>query len=200
MSIKQILILSFALLCGQLNAQGIDPLELVPDRSRVLWTATKVTGEHTGGVPVASGTVEVADGELIGAEITMDMSGLTCLDIESPESNAKLVRHLKSDDFFAVEKFPAATFKTTKVEAIPGAGRGKPNYRVSGDLTIKGITHPVSFDCIFWMDGSSARAAANFTFDRSKYDIQYRSASFFSDLGDKAISDTVSLTFDIAAQ
>jgi polyisoprenoid-binding protein YceI len=200
MSIKPILILTTALLCGQLNAQGIDPLELVPDRSRVLWTATKVTGEHTGGVPVASGTMEVADGELIGANVTMDMSALTCIDIESPETNAKLVRHLKSDDFFAVEAHPTASFKTTSVEAIPGAGKGKPNYRITGELTIKGATHPITFDCIFWMDGSSGRAAANFTFDRSKYDIQYRSASFFSDLGDKAISDTVSLTFDITAQ
>lgn len=191
---------AFSMITLQVEAQGVDPLELVPDRSRVLWTATKVTGEHTGGVPVRSGTLEVSDGELIGATITMDMAGLTCLDIDDAAMNAKLVRHLNSDDFFATEKFPEATFVLTAVEAIKGASAGKPNYRVTGDLTIKGITHPTTFDCIFWMDGDVARAAANFTFDRAKYDVRYRSGSFFADLGDKAISDTVSLTFDIAAK
>ena len=201
MSVKHILLFIAALAIGQHTyGQGIDPYELDGEGSRVLWTATKITGEHTGGVPLASGTIEVSEGELAGANVNLDMTGMTCSDLESAGSNAKLMNHLKSEDFFDVDKHPTATFKATQVEAIAGAGKGKPNYRVSGDLTIKGITHPNAFDCLFWMDGDNARAAATFTFDRTKYDVRYGSASFFSDIGDKAISDTVTLTFDILAK
>lgn len=165
-----------------------------------MWTATKVTGEHTGGVPVKSGSIVVADGTLRGAEVTMDMNGITCLDIDNEGANAKFVGHLKGADFFEVDKHATAVFKITKAEPIKDAAAGKPNYTVTGDLTIKGITKPNTFDCLFWMDGKTARAAASFTFDRGQYDIKYRSGTFFPELGDKVISDTVSLTFDISAK
>ena len=93
----------------------------------------------------------------------------------------------------------AATFTTTAVEKLDVAS-GKPNYRVTGDLTIKGITHPNTFDVLFWMEGKEARAAATITFDRTKYDIKYRSGTFFPEIGDKAISDAVTLTFDVSAK
>lgn len=50
--------------------------------------------------------------------------------------------HLKSDDFFDVAKFPTATFKSSKVEK--GSAQG--SYKVSGDLTIRGITKAVTLD------------------------------------------------------
>jgi polyisoprenoid-binding protein YceI len=177
------------------SAQSVDPAA-----SKVLWTATKVTGDHTGNVPVKEGTITVADGKLAAAHMVIDMTGITCIDIENEGANTKLVNHLKSADFFDVENHTTATFKSISVEAIAGATPGKPNHAVTGDLTIKGITHPVTFNCLFWTEGSTARSAASFTFDRSKYEIKYRSGSFFPDLGDKVISDTVSLTFDVTAK
>jgi len=175
-------------------------LTIDPAASKVLWTATKITGEHTGGVPVKSGTIELSEASLVNARITLDMEVLTVLDIEDAGTNAKLLGHLKGPDFFETEKHPEATFTTTTVEKIADALPGKPNYRITGDLTIKRITLPNTFDCLFWMDGTTARAAAYLTFDRSKYDIKYRSGTFFPEIGDKAISDTVSLTFDVSAK
>jgi len=171
-----------------------------PGDSKVLWTATKLTGDHTGRVPVKGGAVEVSNGTLVGAEVQIDMTGITCIDIENEGTNTKFVGHLKGPDFFEVDKHQTATFKATKVEAIPDVAPGKPNYRVSGDLTIKGITKPNSFNCIFWVDGDKARAAATLTFDRTQYDIKYRSGAFFPEIGDKAIADEVNLTFDITAR
>lgn len=195
---KHILLSAALLLAGGLYAQN--ELSVDPSASKFLWTATKVTGEHTGGVPVKSGTINAADGTLRGAEVTMDMTGITCLDIENEGANAKFVGHLKGADFFEVDKHPTAVFKITNVEPIRDAAAGKPNYKVTGDLTIKGITKPTTFDCLFWMDGRTARAAASFTFDRGQYDIKYRSGTFFPEIGDKAISDLVSLTFDVTAK
>lgn len=171
-----------------------------PTASKVLWTATKVTGQHSGAVPVAAGHIVVVDGALRSAEISMDMTGINCLDIEDGTFNNKLVAHLKGPDFFAVAQFPTASFRSTGVDPIPGAKPGQPNIRVSGELTIKGISHPKAFDCIFWLDKGVARAAATFTFDRTLYDVKYRSGTIFPDLGDKAIADEVSLTFDITAR
>lgn len=177
------------------TARTIDPAD-----SKLLWTASKITGDHTGRVPVKGGSIAVGNKVLQSAEVMIDMSGITCIDIENEGANAKLVGHLKSPDFFDVEQHPTATFKTTKVEAIPDAVPGKPNYRVTGDLTIKGITQPNTFDCLFWVEGDKARAAAMLSFDRTKYDIKYRSGSFFPEIGDKAIADLVELTFDVTAR
>ena len=177
------------------TARTIDPAD-----SKLLWTASKITGDHTGRVPVKGGSIVVGNKTLEAAEVTIDMSGITCIDIENEGSNAKLVGHLKSPDFFDVEQHPTATFKTTKVEAVVDAVPGKPNYRVTGDLTIKGITQPNTFDCLFWVEGDKARAAAMLSFDRTKYDIKYRSGSFFPEIGDKAIDDQVQLTFDVTAR
>jgi len=171
-----------------------------PAASKVMWTATKVTGDHTGNVPVKSGTITAKDGILTGAEVVIDMTGITCLDIESEGTNAKFVGHLKSADFFDVEKHPTATFVAKTIVPIEGVSPGKPNYTVTGDLTIKGITKPNTFNCLFWMDNGTARAAASLIFDRTQYDIKYRSGTFIPDLGDKVIQDEVSLTFDVSAK
>ena len=67
-------------------------------------------------------------------QVTLPLSGLQAF---VPDFN----EHLASADFFDVAKFPAATFKSTKVEA---AGEGK--LKVTGDLTLKGVTKPVVLD------------------------------------------------------
>lgn len=175
-------------------------LRVSPEDCTLIWTGRKVTGEHTGGLTISSGNLRMDGGRLSGAEIVVDMRSITCTDVSNPSSNAKLVAHLNSPDFFDTEKFPEALFRTTSVDPIPGAGAGKPNHRITGDLTIKGITHPITFDALVFESEGSTRAAANLTFDRAKYDVRYRSGSFFEGLGDRLIEDNVDLTFDLRAK
>lgn len=170
-----------------------------PAASKVTWTGKKMTGEHTGGITIKNGTLTWDTQGLQGANVTIDMTTITCTDLEGGAAT-KLVNHLKSPDFFNVEAHPTATFTSTKVEFIDGAAPGRPNYRVTGNLTIKGITHPITFDVRALFDGQRVIASANLTFDRSKYDVRFGSASFFESIGDKAISDDVQLTFDITAK
>lgn len=84
----------------------------------------------------AAGTLvyDAADVAASRVQVTLPLSGLNAF---VPAFN----EHLKSADFFDAAKFPAATFKSTKVEA---AGGGK--LKVTGDLTIKGITKAVVLD------------------------------------------------------
>jgi len=176
------------------HAQAAAPLDIAG--STLLWRASKMTGEHAGGLTVKKGLLTADGGLLLAADITVDMTTITCTDITNAGSNKRLVDHLRSADFFHVEEHPEAVFRTTRVEALEAAP-GKPNFRVTGDLVIKGISHPNTFDCLVWRDGGVLRAAARLVFDRTKYDIRYRSGVFFPDLGDKMIHDEVSLTFDI---
>lgn len=84
----------------------------------------------------AEGTL-VYDAENVAAssvQVTLPLTGLSSY-------TAKFDEHLKSADFFDAAKYPAATFKSTKVEA---AGEGK--LKVTGDLTIKDVTKPVVLD------------------------------------------------------
>jgi|SRR5690606_12311370 polyisoprenoid-binding protein YceI len=177
-------------------AAGAQTYQVDPARSTVEWNATKMTGAHRGNVAVKSGSITLNNGVLGTADMVMDMTAITCTDVTHEGANAKLVAHLKSDDFFSVEKHGTATFRTTAVEVVPTARNGR-LYQVTGDLTIKGITHPAQFQCFIEEEGQGLRAHGSLSFDRTKYDIRYRSGAFFEDLGDKLIHDEVQLAFDL---
>ncbi|MFM2369734.1 MAG: hypothetical protein RL619_2044 [Bacteroidota bacterium] len=158
-------------------------------KSSISWIAKKVTGQHNGTVNLKSGALVFKGKKLTGGTFLVDMSSLTATDIQG-EWQGKLNGHLKSEDFFGTEKFPTAAlvFKKVSVKA--------PNvYTVTGDLTIKGITNPITFD----LATTANSAATSLKIDRTKYDIKYNSASIFSSIGDKAIADdfelAVALTF-----
>lgn len=150
--------------------------------SQITWVGHKVTGEHNGTITLKEGTLVFNGKTLAGGDFTMDMTTINTKDLEG-DWKAKLDGHLKNDDFFGVEKFPTATLKFTKVES-----QG-PEYTVTGDLTIKGITKPITFK----MNADNGAATAALKIDRTKYNIKYGSASFFDDLQDKAIYDEFDL-------
>jgi len=108
--------------------------------SNVTWNAKKVTGEHTGNVSLGSGKVWVENNAVVGANVIMNMNTISCTDVTDAEWNKKLVGHLKSDDFFSVEKFPNAGFEITSLKK---GSNGE--YTVNGKLSIKGITNEISF-------------------------------------------------------
>ncbi|GAA5222102.1 YceI family protein [Membranihabitans marinus] len=161
--------------------------EVKLDKSKVVWKGYKVTGSHYGTITLKSGALHFNDDQLVGGEFVIDMSTIVADDLEG-SSKGKLEGHLKSDDFFGVEKFPTASLKLTKVEAT-----GKNSYQATGDLTIKGITKPITFDLSIYGN----KANATMKIDRSKYNVRYGSTSFFDDLKDKAIYDEFDLVADI---
>jgi len=153
-------------------------------KSSINWLAKKVTGQHSGTVNLKSGTLVFKGKKLASGTFVVDMTSLTATDLTG-EYLGKLNGHLKSEDFFGTEKFPTATLVFKKI------GVKAPNvYTVTGDLTIKGITNPITFD----LATTKNTAATTFKVDRTKYDIKYNSASIFSSIGDKAISDDFELT------
>ncbi len=168
--------------------------------SKIEWVGEKVTGKHNGTVMLQNGNVTVAGSRLTGGTFTIDMKTIKVLDLEDAGYNAKLLGHLNSDDFFSVEKNPTSTFKITSVAPIKGVEAGKPNYTVNGDLTIKGITNRISFPATVTMAGGALTAMGTMKVDRTKFDIKYGSGSFFDNLGDKAISNDMTITFNVVAK
>jgi len=163
-------------------------------QSSVKWIGKKVTGEHSGNVTISSGSLTTASNAITAGTVDIDLSTITSTDITDPASNAKLIGHLKSADFFNVASFPKATLVITSSK-LKSAG----NYDVTGNLTIKGITHPITFPATIQVTADKINATAAITIDRTKYDIKYRSASFFSDLGDKAIDNDFVLNVKLVA-
>jgi polyisoprenoid-binding protein YceI len=136
--------------------------------------------------------------KLSGGNFVMDMTSITDTDITNESMNAKLTNHLKSEDFFSVEKNPTSTFTITKAAPIAKAKAGQPNYTITGDLNIKGITHSVTFPATVKMEGNSAEATAKFDIDRTKWDIKYR-AAIIGTAADKIIDDNFTIDLKIVA-
>lgn len=162
--------------------------------TKVKWHGKKVTGEHFGYVNIKDGNLMIAEGKLTGGEFSVDMTSITNTDLENEQYNQKLVGHLKSDDFFAVEQHPAANFVITNVKS-----KGSGNYEVTGEMTIRGITNQVTFPAAVTMNGSKVTANAEIVLDRSKYNVKYNSGSFFDNLGDKLIYDEFTLNVNLVA-
>ena len=159
-------------------------------KSVVNWKGEKIVGNsHIGTLQFSEGSIKMKKGKLVGGSLVVDMTTIT-----ESEGSARLEEHLRSDDFFSVEKFPTASIE------IKGSDEGENgDLEVTADLTIKGRTQEVVFSAIIEESGDGISGSANLIFDRAKFDVRYGSNSFFDDLADKAISDNITLTISVMA-
>jgi len=162
--------------------------------STVKWNGKKVTGEHHGTIDLKSGNLEVVGSKIKSGTFQMDMTTIVNEDLSNESMNKKLVGHLKSDDFFSVDKHPVSTLVIKEVKHKAGN-----THSFTGDLTIKEITHPVTFDAEVKISGDKLEANGKMEVDRTLYDIRYGSGKFFTGLGDNLIYDTFTLDFDVVA-
>ena len=161
---------------------------IVQDESSLVWTGREVsTSSHYGTINFTSGQFEIADGLISQGEFLVDMTSINVQDMTGG-SKERLEGHLRSDDFFSVESFPTAHLYISSSEVI---SNGK--WMVNGFLTIKDISHPVLFEMANTEDGWNA----NLVFDRSKYNVKFRSGTFFENLGDKLIYDDIELKINL---
>lgn len=160
-------------------------------KSTITWEGKKFTGGHNGTVDLTSGTLIFNGKKLTDGGFIANMTT-----IKDADKNGGLEKHLKADDFFGVEKFPAAQFVIKKVE-----GNGA-NVNVTGDLTIKGVTNSVTFPAaITWnADKTVSAVAEKIVIDRTKYGIQFRSKSIFSNIGDNFIYDDFTISVKLVAK
>jgi polyisoprenoid-binding protein YceI len=178
-----------------MSAKVADTYNVDTASSTVIWKGYKVTGQHTGTVKIKNGSLTWDAGKLTGGSFEIDMTSITCTDLEG-EYATKLVNHLKSDDFFGTAKYPTAKFVITK--AIPQDTKG--NYKIVGNLTIKETTKEIKFMAVVSESNGTVNSSGKITIDRSEYNVKYGSGSFFDGLGDKTIYDEFDLQVSLVAK
>ena len=164
--------------------------EIVSTQSNIDWVGKKVTGAHNGTIAVKEGEFILNDGKLAGGEFVIDTTSIKILDVTDPATNAQFFGHLASDDFFSIEKYPEAILNITSVS----------DNHVEGNLTIKGITHPVAFDAAVNVNGDALIATGKLVIDRTKYGMKFRSGNYFKDLGDTLIYNDFELNVNVTAK
>jgi polyisoprenoid-binding protein YceI len=169
---------------------GTQKFKIVNTQSYIDWVGKKVTGAHNGTIAVKEGEIVLNDGKLAGGKFVIDTTSIRILDVTDPATNAQFFGHLASDDFFSIEKHPEAHLVISSVSG----------NRVEGDLTIKGITHPVGFDVAVTVGGDELTATGKLVIDRTKYEMKFRSGNFFKDLGDTLIYNDFELNVTVTAK
>jgi polyisoprenoid-binding protein YceI len=160
-------------------------------QSSITWEGKKFAGSHKGTVDLTSGNLDFNGKKLAGGGFVANMTT-----IKDADKNGGLEKHLKADDFFGVEKFPAANFVIKKVTGNGAA------VDITGDLTIKGVTQSVTFPAtLAWnADKSVTATAEKITIDRTKFGIQFKSKSVFANIGDNFIYDDFTISVKLVAK
>ncbi len=195
----------FLLIMGistNLNGQIVEKTKLIDiENSNIKWVGEELSGKnHYGSLKFKSGSLKVEEGKIISGNFVVDMNTLNVEDLQGG-SKQRLEGHLRSDDFFSVQKFGEAIFEITSSGVLKEDGSSQ---ILNGNLTIKGITNPgkIEVRCYFSKNCSQLLIdnnwAAKLIFDRSKYDVRFRSGNFFQNLGDKLIYDEIVITANIS--
>lgn len=195
------LILLLLICCGFIKNSEPEIYILNATESSMHWTGYYVFnfGEHNGTVNIKNGELKVINNEIIGGGFEVDLTSMKNLDMKDDDGGIDLINHLKSEDFFAVDKYPKAIFKITQVEKITDRPSNGYNAEITGELTLKGNTNTLKFPASVTIDGSTIKAHSKFKFDRTIWGIKYNSTKFFGSVGDGAISDALGIELNLVA-
>ncbi|MBT4792442.1 MAG: YceI family protein [Halobacteriovoraceae bacterium] len=164
--------LLFALLVSvSINAETVNL-----KKSSFTWKGAKIVGDsHTGPIKMKEAVFKNGKGYFIADMTTIDATDL------KGEWKTKFLKHITSDDFFAIKKYPTAKLEINKVD----------NGYMYGKLTVKDKSHDVTVP----ITKNGNTYSGELGFDRTKYGVIYGSGNFFKNLGDKIIADTITLNF-----
>lgn len=149
----------------------IEKLNVDVSSSQLKWTGFHLAKsyEHWGHIDLKSGNIVTDGKKIVTGEFVIDMNTISNKDVEKTEDNIKLVGHLKSDDFFAVSRFPEAKLIIKSTERKSGS-----TYKTIADLTIRGITKEIVFDTeINSISKSELEAIAKFRVKRTDFEVMY---------------------------
>ncbi|WP_166442526.1 YceI family protein [Phragmitibacter flavus] len=181
-----------------------DPLSgtfnLDTDRSVVRWTGRNLLNHHEGTAPLVAGEIEVKSGELVRCHFQVDLRLITCADLTDTSLRTMLIHHLMDADFFDVAKHPTAEFTSTSAKPLSEATPGMPNYELTGDFTLRGQTHSITFPAVIGSsDPNTIAGQAEIDLDRTRWGALYGSGKFFDRLGGHLVNDLIHLHLKIVA-
>ena len=193
---KSTIILLFIVL--NLSAYAQQTYQLDVKKSKLLWTNQKAMGGHFGYIHFNSGSLNYSPaGTPVNGTFKIDMNSMRSTDHKDAAGNAKVDGMLRNPGFFNVAKYPESVMLVKQIINLDNAT----TFKVSGDLTMKGITNPIEFTATIKKDGKTITAKANIKIDRSKWNIDLQqkpnSWDMYSNIQNKLIADEISISLDL---
>jgi polyisoprenoid-binding protein YceI len=169
--------------------------------SRVEWFGRNLLHKHSGNIALKSGYLDFDGTTVTGGEVVIATHEIHCDDLAGTPLHDVLVAHLRSDDFFDTERFPEARVVLRSASFDANAPPGGQNLRVEADLTLKGVTAPVSFNASAGLDADGRPAAqASFAIDRTRWGVLYGSGKFFHRLAGHLVNDLIEIHLRLVAE
>lgn len=175
------------------SGQG-ETLTIDTKASAIHWKGSKPAGagSHEGTINLKEGTLTINGTTLVSGSFIIDMGSIVDTDLTDSKMNEMLVNHLKSPDFFDVEKYPMAYFTITSVKEVQG--NDLVTHTISGNLKMKDVEKNITFDAKITKEGDVYKAVTlPFAIDRTQWNVQFGSKTIFADLKDKIINDEIEL-------
>ena len=151
---------------------------LQPEQSKIKWTGKSAFSAYE-----LSGSLQASKGQLLVNNDIIDKASVIVGMKSLSSKNKDLTKHLKSKDFFDVNKYTRASFVLTKVEG------SSDSIAIIGNLTIKDKTKPFEVNMKMFRGHELIQLTGNLVIDRTSFGIEFNSPSFFKNLGDQAIAD-----------
>ena len=168
---------------GGFKAAGTE-LAISPETSKIEFTGSKVSGKHDGGFKTFKGIIDLVGDKAETSKVLVE------IDVASVFTDADgLTKHLQTGDFFEVEKFPKASFVSTKI--VPPVGAG--NYNVTGDFEIRGVKKSITFPATIRVLPDAVTVLAEFSINRKDFGIVYAGKA------DDLIREDVVIKLDLKA-
>jgi polyisoprenoid-binding protein YceI len=161
-------------------------LPINPDNSKIEFTGSKVTGSHEGGFTKFSGSIDLVNDKPENSKVSVE------IETASIYANVdQLTNHLKTPDFFDVEKFPKATFNSTKI--VRDSNGGPDAYTVTGDFDLHGVRKSITYPAAIQVSPDDVTVKSEFSINRKDFGIMYAGKA------DDLVRDGVVIRLDIKA-
>jgi hypothetical protein len=165
-------------------------------KSKLFWKAPE--NRHYGYILFNSGNLNnLTAGWPTRGIFSINMNSMRSTDKASAIGRKEVDDKLKSEDFFAVSKYPTATMLVKQIVLEQASA----TFRVSGELTIKGVTKPIEFTTIMKQNGSRIVATAKTNISRTKWNINHQPEPTFLNpfklLQDKLVDDDIQVNLEL---
>ncbi len=170
------------------------------EKSVFRWTGRNLFNQHNGRIALSEGYLETNHGHLSGGSVTLDMTRMTCSDIQDEKMAGNLIKHLESDDFFSVADHPTAGFELSDVQPLDVIGPGDSNLIVLGSMQLRGVKKALEFKAQEVYLGGQYGLQGRFKINRTRFGSVYGSGKFFEKLGQHVVNDKVTVSFQLICQ
>lgn len=172
-----------------IQAAGAEKLDLTPQNSKIAFVGAKITAQHPGHFEDFTGTIELVENDATKSRVSFDVKTASLK--SDDEAGAQLEGHLKSPDFFDVEKFPKASFISTEIKA--GSETAGNSHTVTGNLQIRDQTKSITFPAKIDITAESVKVVSEVGINRKDFGIVYPGKP------DDLIKDNVLIKIDLNA-